>query len=549
MSPAEHPSLTRRALLRLGALGTMGLMFLPDLARGGPVRSRKRPPRLMALAVRSKRPFEGDRRLLATVSPASDFRDKAFISFDLERPANVLIEAIRGGRPQLQPFWIASADLPRGRHRFTWQPGKRMAPGTYVMRITVDGKRVYTNHGPASPQAPRAPVVRILGVEAMFRKRSYAPGKLARLRVDADADRLAVQIFRAGGETSHTDRPDEMKGVAMARPRRIAWGHLRHRTGTITLRLGDWPSGLYFARLIASDGRRGYAPFIIRPKRFGATSRVAVVLPTSTWQAYNFRDSNGDGWGDTWYAGGNPPVRLNRPFMNRGVPPRYRRYDLAFLRWLHQTGRNPDFLSDEDLGRFDAKALARLYDLIVFPGHTEYVTNHTYTVIERYRDLGGNLIFLSANNFFWRVSRRGNYIRRVKLWRNLGRPEVRLLGTQYRANDDGTRQGLFRVTGAHMVPWLFAGTGLGNGSTIGDQIGGYGIEIDATTPECPPSTYVIADIPDVFGPGLTAQMTYYETPAGARVFSAGALDFGGSIQFCPPVRQLLENLWVHLTQP
>ena len=35
MSPTEHPSLTRRALLRLGALGTMGLMFLPELARGG----------------------------------------------------------------------------------------------------------------------------------------------------------------------------------------------------------------------------------------------------------------------------------------------------------------------------------------------------------------------------------------------------------------------------------------------------------------------------------------------------------------------------------
>ena len=85
---------------------------------------------------------------------------------------------------------------------------------------------------------------------------------------------------------------------------------------------------------------------------------------------------------------------------------RYRRYDLPFLRWLHQTGRNPDFLSDEDLGRFDAKTLAKLYDLVVFPGHTEYVTNHTYTVIEQFRDLGGNLIFLSANNFFWRVSRR-----------------------------------------------------------------------------------------------------------------------------------------------
>ena len=38
-------------------------------------------------------------------------------------------------------------------------------------------------------------------------------------------------------------------------------------------------------------------------------------------------------------------------------------------------------------------------------------------------------------------------------------------------------------------------------------------------------------------------MTYYEHASGARVFSAGVLDFGGSVWFCPPVRKLLENLW------
>ena len=43
------------------------------------------------------------------------------------------------------------------------------------------------------------------------------------------------------------------------------------------------------------------------------------------------------------------------------------------------------------------------YDLIVFPGHHEYVTEREYDAVERFRDLGGNLAFLSANNFFWRV--------------------------------------------------------------------------------------------------------------------------------------------------
>ena len=80
-------------------------------------------------------------------------------------------------------------------------------------------------------------------------------------------------------------------------------------------------------------------------------SRQAVVIPTNSWQAYNFYDRDGDGWGDTWYAGGNPPVELNRPYLERGVPPRFRRYDLPFLRWLMLNDLEPDFLAEDDVDR------------------------------------------------------------------------------------------------------------------------------------------------------------------------------------------------------
>ena len=50
---------------------------------------------------------------------------------------------------------------------------------------------------------------------------------------------------------------------------------------------------------------------------------------------------------------------------------------------------------------------------------------------------------------------------------------------------------------------------------------------------------------DLFGPGLSGEMTYYETEAGARVFSAGTLDFGGSVNFWP-MNRMLENLWQHM---
>ena len=74
---------------------------------------------------------------------------------------------------------------------------------------------------------------------------------------------------------------------------------------------------------------------------------------------------------------------------------------------------------------------------------------------------------------------------------------------------------------------------------------GYGIEIDCTTPSSPPGTVVAARAVDVFGPGISAEMAYYETPAGARVFSAGALDFCSSVMTWP-VWKLLDNLWEHM---
>ena len=109
------------------------------------------------------------------------------------------------------------------------------------------------------------------------------------------------------------------------------------------------------------------------------------------------------------------------------------------------------------------------------------MTGHAYDIVERYRDLGGRLIFLSADNFFWRVDKIGNSMRKLRPFRDEGRPEARLAGVQYRANDDGRRQGPYTVVAAEAAPWLFDRTGLSTGSTFGETVGGYGIEIDATT--------------------------------------------------------------------
>jgi len=59
---------------------------------------------------------------------------------------------------------------------------------------------------------------------------------------------------------------------------------------------------------------------------------------------------------------------------------------------------------------------------------------------------------------------------------------------------------------------------------------------------------VLAHIPGIFGPGKSAEMTYYTTPAGAKVFSAGVMNFGGSALW-PIVSTMLQNLWTTLSKP
>jgi hypothetical protein len=376
-------------------------------------------------------------------------------------------------------------------------------------------------------------------VEAAFGRESYAPASLATLRVFSSARGITLQMFRVGPEQRRTRGNSVLQGVPVSKPMAIgsSRGHLVER-----VQVGNWPSGLYFARLRAADGRVGFAPFVVRPERLGA-HRVAVVLPTLTWQAYNLRDDDGDGRGDSWYADWRKTtVRLGRPFLNRGVPYNFRRYDLPFLRWLAQTGREVDYLSDGDLESVaGGQVLARAYDVLVFPGHHEYVTTHEYDVVERYRDLGGNLMFLSANDFFWQLVRHGNVVQKTKQWRDLGRPEAALIGVQYRGNDRGTHRAPWILRETPASSWAFAGTGLRPGSGFGSG----GIEIDMMAPSSPRSVQVLAEIPNLFGRGFTAQMTYYETAAGAKVFAAGAFTLAGAIDR-PVVRQLVENVWSRL---
>jgi hypothetical protein len=548
--------LTRRGLLGLAGLGALALV-VPERLLGALRQTR------LADAIRvanGVRPFAGDGRLLTTLSPGGyRGRDRATVRFHLPRPATVHLDVVDRNAPGEQSLVsekqgttssaaldTLSRRLDAGVHELAWSPPPGQAPGTYTLELRATDRRgtrtIFGNRGPKAPHLPQGPVVRVLGLDAAFTERSQLPGDQATLLLSADVPSVAVQVYRAGPESIPTYSNSLMNGIAVDDALFVDWRKNPDRPGTITVPIGNWASGVYYAQLV-SGNLVGFAPFVLRPA--APSHKVAVVMPTNTWAAYNFTDENGDGLGDSWYVWwAHEHVALTRPHLRRGVPYRWRSYDVQFVRWLAQTGTVVDYYADEDLERFaTGDDLRAAYDLVVFPGHTEYVTTHAYDVVQRFRDLGGNLLFLSANNFFRRVDRSGDRLRLIDTWRDLGRPESALCGVQYRASDRGSHQQPFVVTDAGASSFAFAGTGLGSGATLGS----YGIEIDATTPESPPNTQVLAQIPDALGvPGLTAEMAYYETAAGARVFSAGALNFGGQIALWPQATQVLQNVWNRL---
>jgi hypothetical protein len=382
-------------------------------------------------------------------------------------------------------------------------------------------------------------------------ERSYRPGQVAFLQIGGGLSeaRATLQVFLAGAVNGDARLPawpgvdGHTFGAAVTAPRVVT----RPPGGgpwTVRIHLGTrWPSGDYVARL-SWPGHSDYAPFILRPQRLG-TAPVLVIEPTNTWHAYDIFG------GDSWYL--NPAVHvidLTHPFaatdvrgrpVPAGLPKQFKVLDVGFLRWFWKSGYRADFFSDDDLENIkNVKQLLR-YRAIVFGGHEEYVTSHVYKLITQYRDAGGNIAFLSANNFFYKVEVHGNTMVGRTKWRKLGKPEASLVGAQYVGWNDGHWPNQpYHLIDRQAAPWLFKGTGLRNGATFGR----YGIEIDEPNTVSPDDTDVLADIPHEFG-DKAADMTIY-TMGRSTVFDAGVFNFGASAHW-PKISRLVSNLWSHLS--
>ena len=132
-------------------------------------------------------------------------------------------------------------------------------------------------------------------------------------------------------------------------------------------------------------------------------------------------------------------------------------------------------------------------------------------------------------------------------WRDLGRPEASLVGAQYVDwnHDEYPNRPFIAVATTHGALALPRH----RPRTTASSFGVYGIEIDAARADVAGRNARCSHgSPTSFGPGKSAEMTYYTTPNGAKVFSAGVMNFGGSALW-PQVRTMVANLMAHLSVP
>ncbi|GAA4677146.1 hypothetical protein GCM10023347_34490 [Streptomyces chumphonensis] len=376
---------------------------------------------------------------------------------------------------------------------------------------------------------------------------SVAPGESIDFRVTVNPPQpFGVDVYRIGhyggaGATKITTSP-RLSGTVQPGPL-VAERTVSCHHWWLSWRLpvpADWSTGAHVAVLTTADGHRSHIPFTVRDTR---AADLLLVIPDITWQAYNLFPEDGRTGASLYHAWDEHgrlvgekeaavTVGFDRPYAGAGLP-LHVGHSYDFIRWAERYGYDLAYAEARDLhaGRVDP---AR-YRGVVFAGHDEYWTVPMRRAVERARDHGTSLVFLSANTMYWRVElghlpsgepdrllscrkRRGPG--RSWLWREQGEPEQALLGIQY-AGQVAAPAPLIVRNADH---WLWEGTEAAEGDELPGLVAG---EADRYFPRAPLPAHtgriLLAHSPyrDCGGARRHQETSLYRAPGGALVFSSG----------------------------
>jgi Cellulose binding domain len=298
----------------------------------------------------------------------------------------------------------------------------------------------------------------------------------------------------------------------------------------------DWVTGVYQAKLIASDGSAGYIIFVVRDD--AGTADIVFQMAITTYQAYN--NWGGKSLYEFNSTGGRASkVSYDRPYeLHAGAGPFYDG-DYNMIRWLEAQGYDITYVTSIDL-ESNANLMAN-HQVFLSNWHDEYWSKTMRDHVTAFRDQGKHLAFFDSNNIYWQIrfeSSSSGVPYRVQVgykdatkdpmansstpwlttvrWRDapVNQPENALLGVMY--EDDYSYSISYPYVVASAGHWIYEGTGLSNGSSIQKVIGH---EYDKVFDNglTPANLIVLSNSPIPIYNSIS-NASIYTAPSGALVF-------------------------------
>ncbi len=457
-----------------------------------------------------------------------------------------------------------------------------VAPGDARVLKVPRPSRVRVENGHPGAKTWSAPDALVRPVEGYASELSAFPGETVHLHVSATpAAAYRVEVYRlgwygsAGGRLMYTatsqgvpqrrPSPDPVTGKVDA-----GWPV----TDTIPI-AKSWTSGYYAARLVPVDGGQPSAVLFVVKAPPTVRTQILVVASVNTWQAYN-------AWGGkSLYnvsSEGHVPathVSFNRPW-GPGSQGQFFAWGIHLVRFLEREGYDVSYTTDADIDRDPHELLE--HRLVMVNAHDEYWTKAMRDGYEAARDAGVNLAFMGANNGYWQIRYADDH-RTIVAYKSHADPvtdrsqltvqfraldppryECSLLGVQHADSIEraGDAQRDFAVNPAAIGDRWFAGTGFTATSTLRGLVGP---EWDQVMSPRSAWTCRFTSLTTLFHyeglPG-NADAVRYVAPSGARVFSAGSLQFvwglddyrtGSPGTADPRLQQFMRNAIADLTAP
>src|SRR5581483_5931391 len=275
------------------------------------------------------------------------------------------------------------------------------------------------------------------------------------------------------------------------------------KTTTLTIP-SSWVTGVYLAKLTASNGNASFIYFVVRND--GGNEDILFQTSVTTYQAYNT-------WGGTSLYNNNlttnhsiypyphaMKVSFDRPFNpgDSNGAGHYFFFEYKMVYWLESQGYNVAYTTDVDTDT-NASTLTN-HKAFLSVGHDEYWSAGMRNTVQNAINAGVNVAFFSANTMYWQIRFEPNAVgapHRVEVgykdfatsstapgpdpqwnvnnsivttnWRDpvVNKPENALIGVMYEQQEDND----YAYVVQNASNWIYAGTGFVNGSSVPGIVG------------------------------------------------------------------------------